>query len=384
VAAVAVFATLVPPPPPAAAATYLVRPDGTGDFPNIQDAIDSAVAGDVIELADGVFTGEFNRDVTFRGKAVTVRSQSDDPEHCIIDCEGSELSPHTGFRLQSGETPSSIVRGVSIINGWRDEISCGGAIFCRSGANPTISNCIFADNEIGCGGGVWCQGSDPLIEDCVFDANHANHGGGGLFCTDSSPLVRDCIFLSNSSDEESGAVGCNFDAAPTFERCVFAGNTSPLASVIRCEDNSAPTFTDCTFSHNSGAPGSAVLLMQENATVTLTRCIIAFDVTAASFQCDGASTATLTCCDIYGNAGGDWVACVASQLGEDGNFEADPQFCATDPVADAYWAVQSDSPCLPGNHPGGSDCGPVGAFINPCGASAIGSTTWGAIKASFE
>ena len=38
---------------PAAATTYIVRPDGTGDFPTIQTAIDAAIDGDIIELTDG-------------------------------------------------------------------------------------------------------------------------------------------------------------------------------------------------------------------------------------------------------------------------------------------------------------------------------------------
>jgi hypothetical protein len=39
----------------AAAATYLVRPNGSGDYATIQDAIDGVVDTDIIELADGTF-----------------------------------------------------------------------------------------------------------------------------------------------------------------------------------------------------------------------------------------------------------------------------------------------------------------------------------------
>ena len=44
------------------AATYTVNPSGTGDFPTIQAAIDGVVEGDIIELTDGIFTGDDNRD----------------------------------------------------------------------------------------------------------------------------------------------------------------------------------------------------------------------------------------------------------------------------------------------------------------------------------
>lgn len=96
------------------AATYLVRPDGTGDFPNIQSAIDAAHNGDTIELADGVFRGEGNRDIDYRGLAITVRSRSGNPGDCVIMCEGTELDTHRGFFFLSGEGPESVLRDLTI------------------------------------------------------------------------------------------------------------------------------------------------------------------------------------------------------------------------------------------------------------------------------
>lgn len=69
-------------------ATYEVRPDGTGDFPTIQAAVNAAANGDVIELSDGTFTGPGNRDINMLGKVLTVASQGGDPAPCIIDFEG--------------------------------------------------------------------------------------------------------------------------------------------------------------------------------------------------------------------------------------------------------------------------------------------------------
>ena len=91
---------------PALAATYLVHPDGTGDFPTIQDAIAAAASGDVIELGDGVFVGAGNRDVSFQGKALTVRSQSGDPSVCVLDCQGAPVDLHRGFSFESARSLS--------------------------------------------------------------------------------------------------------------------------------------------------------------------------------------------------------------------------------------------------------------------------------------
>jgi hypothetical protein len=77
----------------------LVCPDGSGDFTRIQDAIDAVSDGAVVLLCDAVFRGDGNRDIDYQGKAITVRSQSDDPNSCIIDCQSSEEDPHRGFVL---------------------------------------------------------------------------------------------------------------------------------------------------------------------------------------------------------------------------------------------------------------------------------------------
>ncbi|MCK4305018.1 MAG: hypothetical protein KAY24_12340 [Candidatus Eisenbacteria sp.] len=101
----------------ASAATYVVSPDGSGDFPVIQVAIYIAVDGDSIELTDGIFRGEMNRDLDFLGKSITILSQNGNPAACIIDCQGSETDLHRGFDFHSGEDAESVLQGITIMNG---------------------------------------------------------------------------------------------------------------------------------------------------------------------------------------------------------------------------------------------------------------------------
>ena len=70
----------------------------------------------------------------------------------------------------------------------------------------------------------------------------------------------------------------------------------------------------------------------------------------------------LTCCDVYGNDGGDWVGWLAWQAGIEGNFAEDPLFCElVSSKLGSPLRLHEDSPCLPGNHPDGWDCGLIGA-----------------------
>jgi hypothetical protein len=89
-------------PLPAEARTWLVQPDGGGDAPTIAAAIDSVAGNDIIKLADGLYTGEGNRDLYNMEKSIVISSSSGDPLSCVIDCEGSALDPHFGIRFYGG------------------------------------------------------------------------------------------------------------------------------------------------------------------------------------------------------------------------------------------------------------------------------------------
>ena len=87
-----------------------------GEFSTIQGAIDAAVDGDTVIVADGTYTGEGNRDLDFSGKAITVRSENG-AENCIINCEGTEAEYHRGFNFINGEDAVSVLDSFTIING---------------------------------------------------------------------------------------------------------------------------------------------------------------------------------------------------------------------------------------------------------------------------
>lgn len=118
-----------------------------------------------------------------------------------------------------------------------------------------------------------------------------------------------------------------------------------------------PRFTNCTFSGNDRAMGCFVTL---RGSVTIENSILAFSTEGVGVYVANEPDVivpTLSCCDIYGNAGGDWVGRIADQLGVRDNFSADPLFC--DPPQGDY-RLGSDSPCAHG------PCGLVGAYPVGC------------------
>ncbi len=75
-------------------------------YQSIQAAIDEASAGDMIIVADGLYTGAGNKNLDFSGKAITIRSENG-PENCIIDCEQTSA----GVVFYSNEGRNSVLSG---------------------------------------------------------------------------------------------------------------------------------------------------------------------------------------------------------------------------------------------------------------------------------
>jgi hypothetical protein len=400
------------------ATSYVVRPDGTGDFPTIQAAIDAAVTGDVVELADGTFAGVGNRDLDFVGKAITVRSASGDPESCILDCGGSATEPHRAFRFHNGETSAAEVTGLTITGGHVEQEPWGGAMLCELQAAPTIRSCVFRGNRdcalvcltgsgvslLDCdfrenyghvhgavyayfatlsmtrcrfienrtdelGGGLYSYGTATTLRECVFTGNTAVGSGAVELIVSDGCLVEDCLFEGNSAENE-GAMLVFFSEA-SIERCTFVRNRAVhQGAALGTGKSSRATLTNCTFWNNPAPWGSLIL---SDGGAVLANCVITANPDGPSMYVDGA--AALSCCDIWGNSGGDWVPGIAEQYGVDGNLSADPLFC--DPE-NGDFRLQPGSPCEPG-----SECGLIGAWPVGCGGTPAERTTWGGLKALF-
>jgi predicted outer membrane repeat protein len=294
-----------------------------GDEPTIQAGIDAAVDGDTVLVADGIFTGEGNRDIDYNGKAIVVMSENG-YEATVIDCE----SIGRGFYFHSLEDESSVLKGFTIKNGnaWEGG---GGGIYCYY-SSPYILQCYFQDNSASTGGGIGCNyDAMPIIEECTFTGNygdpygggiHTNHGsdaiitkcefyenearttGGGIRCADSSPTISNSIFINNSAvTVAGGAIHCLSNSHPTFINCTIGnndadqygggmiigttsnpiflgcliyGNIAPYGAGILARHSSVPTFTNCTIADNQATAGhGGGITIDTGTSVTITNSI---------------------------------------------------------------------------------------------------------------
>lgn len=313
---------------PCIADVIVVKDDASGNYPTIQAAIDAASTGDIIEVQPGTYIGDGNRDIDFKGKAITVRSI--DPNNpdivaaTIIDCEGTESTPHRGFHFYHDEDANSILAGLTITNGYT--VNSGGAIRCIE-ASPTITHCDIIGNTTGIlvdgGAGIFCLRSGPMITNCKFINNVAKGEGvgGGFRGSYASPhaTINNCVFIGNSA-YRGGAI---FKCDGPINNCIISDNVARYGGGLHASDGA---ITNCIISGNSGeytggldwcnGPISNCIISGNSATIygggglgwchtTISNCIITGNFAARWGGGILDSSATIRNCVIVGNLSGD-------------------------------------------------------------------------------
>lgn len=320
-------------------------------YSSIQSAIGAAFDGDVIEADPGTYFENIN----FLGRAVVVRSASDDPNDTIID--GRMFGPVVTF--DHGEGQATVLQAFTLIHGEADN---GGGIFVTSSSSPTIARCIlehneaffrgggmfndagcdsfvtgciFMDNTAAMGGAMSNLSSDPTVFACEFDSNTSTDpgiGGGAMFndagsraqlaqCTfsdnssanggpggamynrDSGPMAQDCMFIRNEADFGGGGAVFSDGGTPTFARCAFLwGAASNYGGGLAFEGGGPWVVTDCLFAGNSAALGGGAL--SASGSTTLVNCALTGNNggTGGAIYFDG-GTSSITNCTLSLNTG---------------------------------------------------------------------------------
>jgi hypothetical protein len=400
----ALFAvTALPFASPAVATTYLVKSDGTGDFPTIQDAVDTAADGDDILLANGTFSGTGNVEIDFSGKAIAIRSQSGNPQSCAID-GGVPHGAAYAFAFQSGETSSSVLEGIRIVH--FTHLGGGCSALSIDGASPLLRNLDIHDNN-SWGPAVCISNGGPTFESCSIRGN----SGGGLAMSHSNSTLTGCVIEANSTAGSAGGGIGSWNSQLTLESTRIYRNSSggnpahPVGGGGISVVGGALSATDCLIVENTATDRGGGLYLGGGATASLNRVTIAGNraptgggIYGTSFsgtldrsilwgncatstgpdaELEAGSMLTATCSDVDPSkvtAGGTLI------LGS-GSVTVDPLFCQPRGCGDAFLGVydlQSVSPLV-----GLAGCGTPGFPAGMCLIS-LASTSWGKIKAGYR
>ncbi len=201
------------------------HPGGDGNYltwetaaPDIQSAIDAAVAGDTIWVTNGVydsggrvFASQSTTNRVVIDKAVTVRSVNG-PEFTVIKGKWDLANSEHGYG------PAAI-RGVYMRAG-----SALIGITVTNGATGVAGN----NHWNGRGAGIQTDGTGIVISNCVIVGNSANRSGGGIsqaYTGTQSGTIYDSVIMNNRIENNDGA-GVMLGADYTLYRCRIIGNTN--------------------------------------------------------------------------------------------------------------------------------------------------------------
>jgi predicted outer membrane repeat protein len=280
---------------------------GTGTwydpFCSIQDAIDAVTDGQTVFVA----TGTYYETVSFKGKAITLRSIEGAGETTI---DGMGLD--TVVECVHDEGPDTVLQGFTITGGHAD---LGGGMFNRSDSSPTVRSCVFHRNTASeSGGGMYNRGGAPTIIDCTFSENAATISGGGMYNWHGSPTIIDCTFSENAATIGGGIY--NQHGSPAIINCTFHENDATAADGAGMfNEGASPEIVGCTFSGNSAMHGGGGIYSR-HGTPAISDCT--FHANNATDKGGGMannnSSPIITNCIFTGNTAGDQGGGVYSEF----------------------------------------------------------------------
>ena len=225
-------------------ATVYVDASGGGDFLNIQEGMDASVEGGTVYVRPGTYTGALNRDLTPRGKDITVVSTGG-PDDTVIDCQdlGGASTSRGPRRRRAWSTGSRSGTG---------RVRRAGGVRCYFNCSPTLRNLRIEDcASTGNGGGIFCGvGASPPMSDIAIIGCSATGSGGGIsFATTTATVTNVTIY--GCSAATGGGIACTGSASlPAIENTIIAGSTSGAG--LSCASSANPTTTHSCVYGNAG------------------------------------------------------------------------------------------------------------------------------------
>ena len=223
-------------------------------------------------------------------------------DNVIVDNIGSQLS----FSCSD----SLYFSGNTIEKNWYS--SWDGIIVCNT-SGIVIENNVIKENS---GTSITCKSSSPLIIGNIIASNGMMYKGA-IVCCSASPEIINNTITNNVIFERGAGIYVDIDSSPKIFNNIISDNTLEYHN-----------FRDCY----------AAGIDTENPSISI------------SWN------------NIFNNKGADYIG-IPDQTGINGNISVDPMFC--DPE-NRVFSINRMSPCLPGNHPSGEDCGLIGALGQGC------------------
>ncbi len=307
----------------------------TDPFRRIQDAINDANNGDIIEIRPGIYSGAGNYDLDPNGLAITIRSVNPEEPNIVANTIIDPNGAGRGFYLQRGESADCIISGLTIRNACAiSGYEKGAGIYCYN-SSPTIRNCVIQDGTAeDSGGGLCCDYSNATIVNCTITGNTADYYGGGISCSFSAPTITGCTISGNTAGFWGGGLDSG-KSDPNVFNCVIIGNSAPSGGGINCYYPGVANVVNCTLVANSAGNFGGAVYCQAEGNAIIEDSIFWANSAGAGTQLgllDG-GTASVAYCDVQGGQTDVFDPC-ERLVWNSGNIDSDPCFVFFDSDAD--------------------------------------------------
>ena len=234
---------------------WIVKDDGSGDAVNIQAGIDSCAVGDTVLVYPGTYSGYGNRELEFRGKAITVIS-SRSYDAGVTSWSTIEGEAYRAFYLQQYEDTNSVIDGFEIST---NTLNTPG-IHCLI-SSPKIKNC-------------WIHGTSPairadsssMIVEYTDITSFSGLSGTGIECSASSmPIIRHNSI--SGSNENSGGIWLKSGTSATIFGNTIEIDGGDFGSGIYITDSSADIY-DNDFGPIRGLVGNCIYADDSDIVIT--------------------------------------------------------------------------------------------------------------------
>jgi len=242
-------------------------------YATIQAAINAAVSGNVIRVADGTYS----ENISFIGKNVTVQSVNG---AVLTKIQGSGAA-NAVVSFISGESSCAVLDGFTIDN-QRGAGADGRGVKITNSATPIIKNSIIEGNLLTTlssgdsywGGGIYINGGGVTVDNTIIgqngSANTANRGSGIYAINGLDIAISNSTISYNSGRDHAGIHLENMSGSTTLINTNVIYNSANGYTVGGIYAiSSALSITGGSVSNNSGTYGAGLRVENAPAITTI-------------------------------------------------------------------------------------------------------------------
>ena len=254
-----------------------------GSNASYAEAMHNLSSGDIVTLADGVYSGKLCCGQLIRVSNVTIRAQNSDK--VTIDCVSQYqhfniiavnvsvqgIALINGFSTKSGGCVSGNVSGISFKMCRLENCATlgnGGGMWLGPMAAITLQSLTIQSSTAINGGAIYASSASSvtILEHFMIRLNSASGYGGGLYIGASTVVkfnVTDSMFFSNTASVRGGAF-----YAYTLSNIVLSGNISLTGNTVTSPATSAAGGAMFATQSSILIPAGSSVRFQDNTCVT--------------------------------------------------------------------------------------------------------------------